>query len=135
MADIEVAGLVTKLSIDDSDVGKTMAGLNREMNLTKSQFAAASAGLNDFGRGTEGLRLKSDSLTKQLSIQGTRVAKLQQEHAKAVEEKGKDAVETQKLEMRLNKAVAEYNKLDGQLKATTENWPSRHPTGLRWGTP
>ena len=118
MSDIEVAGLVTKLSIDDSDVGKTMAGLNREMNLTKSQFAAASAGLNDFGRGTEGLRLKSDSLTKQLGIQGTRVAKLQQEHAKAVQEKGKDAVETQKLEMRLNKAVTEYNKLEAELRKT-----------------
>ncbi|UNC91700.1 phage tail tape measure protein [Candidatus Contubernalis alkaliaceticus] len=116
--DIEVAGLVTKLAIDDSDLEKSMAGLSREMNLTKTQFAAASSGLNDFGKGTEGLKLKSDALSKQMQIQGTRVAKLQQEHARAVQEKGRDAVETQKLEVRLNRAVAEYNKLDAQLRAT-----------------
>ena len=118
MADIEVAGLVTKLSIDDSELEKSMAGLHREMRVAKSEFAAASTGLDKYGKGTEGLRLKSDSLSKQLGIQGTQVAKLQQEHAKAVKEFGANSREAQNLEVRLNKAVAEYNKLDGQLKAT-----------------
>jgi TP901 family phage tail tape measure protein len=116
MADIEVAGLVAKLSIDDSDLEQSMASLNRQMRIAKSEFQAAGAGLDGFGKGTDGLKNKSQGLTKQLDIQAKRVAKLQEEHAKSVEEKGKDAVATQKLETQLNKSVAEYNKLHGELQ-------------------
>ena len=118
MSDIEVAGLVTKLSIDDNQLNQSMASLNRQMQIAKSQAQVASSGMNAFGDSTRALKGHSDALSKQLEIQGARVAKLQQEHAKAVTEKGKDAKETQKLEVQLNKAVAQYNNLHGQLQAT-----------------
>lgn len=116
MADIEVAGLVAKISIDDSDLEQSMASLNRQMRVAKSEFAVASSGIKDFGNSVAGLGAQSEGLSKQLQIQGQRVAKLQQEHAKSVREKGADAVATEKLEVKLNKAVAEYNRLHGQLE-------------------
>ena len=120
MSDIEVAGLVTKISVDDAQVEQSMASLSRQMQIAKSQAQVASSGMNALGNSTQAMRMRSEALSKQMQIQGARVAKLQQEHAKAATEKGKDAKETQKLEVQLNKAVAEYNRLDGQLKSTNK---------------
>lgn len=116
--EIEVAGLVTKLSIDDTDLEKSMAELNRTMKLTQSEFKKASSGLTDFGKGSEGLKLKSDSLSKQLQTQGVIVAKLKQDYDKAVESGSKNADQLAKMETRLNKASTEYNNLDAELKKT-----------------
>ncbi|OJF17970.1 MAG: phage tail tape measure protein, partial [Bacillaceae bacterium G1] len=117
MADnIEVGNLNVKISLDDSGINKSMAELNRTMRVLQSEFQAASAKLGDAGKNIEGLRLRSDSLTKQIEIQRQRVAKLTEEHAKAAEEKGKDARETQNLEVRLNRAQAQLAQLETELK-------------------
>jgi TP901 family phage tail tape measure protein len=133
-SEIEVAGLVTKLSVDDAQLEQDMASLTRQMNVVKSEFQKSSAGLDQFGKGTEGLKNKSNALTKQLELQGVRVAKLQQEHAKAVKEKGADAKETQNLEIRLNKAAAEYNKIHGELQRTNIELAKQSSTLHQVGT-
>lgn len=117
--EIEVAGLVTRIAIDDTDLEKSMAELNRTMKLTQSEFKKASSGLTDFGKGSDGLKLKSDSLSKQLQTQGIIVAKLKQDYDKAVESGSKNADQLNKMEIRLNKAATEYNNLDAELKKTT----------------
>ncbi len=117
---IEVAGLVTKIAVDDTMFEKSMAELQRQMKLVESEFKKASSGLDQFGQGTEGLKLKADSLSKQLELQGAVVAKLNEQYQKSAEEKGKDAIETQKLETRLNNAVAKYNQLESQLRQTNQ---------------
>lgn len=118
--EIEVAGLVTKIAIDDTGLSKSMAEIERQMKLVKSEFDKASAGVKDFGKGSEDLKVKADTLSKQLDLQATRVAKLAEEHRKSVEEKGADAVATQNLEVKLNKAAAEYNRLHGELTNTND---------------
>ncbi|MGW8823363.1 phage tail tape measure protein [Paenibacillus lautus] len=120
MADnMEVANLVTKISIEDSGVEKSMAQLARQMKVVESEFKAASARLGEHANSQEALRVKADALNKQMEIQGQRIAKLKQQHEEAANSKGKDAKETQNLETRLNKAVAQYNKLHGELQKTT----------------
>ena len=118
MSDIEVAGLVTKISVDDNELNQSMASLNRQMQIVKSQAAVASAGLNQFGNSTGGLRVKSEALSKQLQIQGVRVAQLQKEFDDEEKAKKRNTEQTHRLQMSLNSAIAEYNKLDGQLKKT-----------------
>ncbi|WP_339193079.1 phage tail tape measure protein [Paenibacillus sp. FSL W8-1287] len=120
MADnMEVANLVTKISIEDSGVEKSMAQLARQMKVVESEFKAASARLGEHANSQEALRIKADALNKQMEIQGQRIVKLKQQHEEAANSKGKDAKETQNLETRLNKAVAQYNKLHGELQKTT----------------
>ena len=118
MSDIEVAGLVTKLSIDDNQLNQSMASLNRQMQIVKSQAAVASSGLNSYGNSTNSLKGKSDALTKQLKIQGERVAILQKEFNDEEKAKKRNTKQTHDLQIALNKAITEYNKLDGKLKAT-----------------
>lgn len=116
---IEVTNLVTKLSIDDSGVEKSMAELGRQMRVVQSEFQAASSKLGEYSNSQDALKTKADALNKQMEIQGQRIAKLKQQHEEAANSKGKDAKETQNLETRLNKAVAQYNKLHGELQKTT----------------
>lgn len=120
MENIETSNLVTKISIDDSGVEKSMAELTRQMKLVQSEFQAASSRLGEHANSQDELKLKAETLSKQLEIQGQRVAKLKKQHEEAVAAKGKDAKETQNLEVKLNRAAAQYNKLDGELKTTTD---------------
>lgn len=117
--EMEVTNLVTKLSIDDTGVERSMAELTRQMKVVQSEFQAASSRLGEHANSQDALKTKVDSLNKQMEIQGQRVAKLKQQHQEAVTAKGADARETQNLETKLNKAVAQYNKLDTELKTTT----------------
>lgn len=118
--DIEVSNLVTKITLDDTGIEQSMAALGRQMKVVQSEFAAASSKLGEYAKSQEGLKTKADSLSKQLEIQGQRVAKLKQQHEAVATAKGTDARETQNLEIKLNKAVAQYNKLDSELKSTTD---------------
>ncbi|WP_433943461.1 phage tail tape measure protein [Paenibacillus sp. SN-8-1] len=117
--DIEVSNLVTKISIDDTGVERSMAELGRQMKLVQTEFQAASSKLGEHANSQEGLKVKADALNKQMEIQAQRIAKLKQQHQEAVAAKGADARETQNLEAKLNKAVTQYNKLDSELKSTT----------------
>ncbi|MFW5438741.1 phage tail tape measure protein [Paenibacillus apiarius] len=119
MAEIEVGNLVAKISIDDSGLQKSTAEINRQMKLVQSEFQRASAGVKNFGSTEEELRTKTDLLTKQLGLQQQQVNKINAEFQKSAQEKGEDAVATQKLATQLNKAQAEYNRLDSELKQTT----------------
>lgn len=118
MAEIEVGNLVAKVSLDDTGITKSMAELNRQMKVVQSEFQAAGAKIGDFANSTEGLKVKAESLTKQIGVQQQVVAKLRAEHAKAAADKGEDAKQTQNLEIRLNKAQAELLKMQSQLKET-----------------
>ncbi|WP_339273614.1 phage tail tape measure protein [Paenibacillus sp. FSL W8-0426] len=116
--EIEVANLVTKLTLSDSGVSQSMAQLSRQMRVVQSEFQAASSKAQALGNAEEQLRAKSASLNQQMEIQAQRIIKLKQQHEAAVAAKGRDAKETQNLETRLNRAVAEYNRMDAALRST-----------------
>lgn len=117
--DMEVANLVTKISIDDTGVERSMAELARQMKLVQSEFQAATSKLGEHANSQDALKTKVNALNKQMEIQAQRIAKLKQQHEQAVASKGKDAKETQNLETKLNKAVTQYNKMHSELQKTT----------------
>lgn len=116
--EVEVANLVTKLTLSDSGVEQSMAQLGRQMRVVQSEFEASSAKLKTFGSAEEQLRNKSESLNRQMEIQGQRIIQLKQRFDESAAAKGKDAKETQNIENQLNRAVAQYNKMDAALKNT-----------------
>lgn len=116
--EMEVANLVTKLSVDDTGVETSMAALTRQMKSVQSEFQAASSKLARHADSQEELKLKADSLTKQLDIQGQRIVQLKRKHDELIATKGRDARETQNLETKLNKAVSQYNKMHSELQST-----------------
>lgn len=112
----EIGSLNVKIGLDSSGFQNGIASLNREMRVLDSQFKASTAALGEHGKGLEGLKLKSDSLTKQTDIQKQKVEALDAAHKKSVETKGQDAKATQDLEIKLNNAKAKLSSMEQDLK-------------------
>jgi TP901 family phage tail tape measure protein len=107
--------VVAKIGLDDKGFQEGVAKLQRSLKVVKSEFAAASSKLSDFGKSTEGLKLKADSLNKQMEIQKAKVEALSKSYQESVEKKGEDAKATENLKIRLNYAIAEMNNMEGTL--------------------
>jgi TP901 family phage tail tape measure protein len=118
MDDIEVAGVVAKISLDDTGIPKSMAELTRQMKLVESQFKTASAQLSNFGDKEGMLRSASDSLTKQIGLQEQKVSRLREAYQKSAADKGEDARQTQRLAIDLNRATAELAGMESRLRDT-----------------
>ncbi|MBD7967769.1 phage tail tape measure protein [Paenibacillus gallinarum] len=114
---MEVANLVTRLSLEDSGVNKSIAALDRQMKLVQTTFEAASTKLEGFGDAEGQLKVKTDALNAQMKIQQQRIDQLKQKHEELAKAKGLDARETQNLEVKLNKAITAYNKMGNELSS------------------
>ncbi|TRY27438.1 phage tail tape measure protein [Brevibacillus sp. LEMMJ03] len=134
MADIEVGDLVARITLDDTGIDKSLAQIQREMKLVASEFEKASASLEAFGSEEDKLRAKSDQLTKQIALQGQRVELLRQEFKKAAQEKGEDAVATQKLATQLNKAEAALAKMQAELKQVNKELADQPSRMAKWSS-
>ncbi|AGN70604.1 phage tail tape measure protein [Paenibacillus caseinilyticus] len=120
MAEEEAGSVVVKVGMDGTGFQNGISNINRQLRLIQSEFAAASAKLGDFGNSAEGLKLQSDALSKQMSLQQQKVDALQKAYEKAAESKGKDAKATQELEIKLNKAKEELTKTEKKLESVNE---------------
>jgi TP901 family phage tail tape measure protein len=134
MADIEVGDLVARITLDDTGIDKSLAQIQREMKLVASEFEKASASLEVFGSEEDKLRAKSDQLTKQIALQGQRVELLRQEFKKAAQEKGEDAVATQKLAIQLSKAEAALAKMQVELQKTNKELADQPSQMAKWSS-
>jgi len=112
--------VVAKVGLDDRGFQDGIARMQRSLKVTQSEFAAASSKLGDFGKSTEGLKLKADSLNKQIEIQKEKIAALTKSYEESVEKKGADAKATENLRIKLNYAIAELNTMQRELKETTQ---------------
>lgn len=113
---MEVANLVTRLSLEDSGVNSSMAALGRQMKLVQSTFEAASSKLEGFGDKEGQLKVRTDALNAQMKIQEKQVDALRKKHEELSKAKGADSRETQNAEVKLNKAIATYNKMGNELQ-------------------
>ena len=112
--------VVARIGLDDSGFQEGVSKIQRSLKVVQSEFAAASSKLGDFGKSTEGLKLKADSLSRQMELQKDKVAALTKSYQESVEKKGADAKATENLKIKLNYANAELGKMQQELKATTE---------------
>ncbi|MBN6186401.1 phage tail tape measure protein [Aneurinibacillus sp. BA2021] len=125
----EVGNIVVKVDLDGTGFQNGVSALNRQMKVVQSEFQAASADLKGFGSATDQLKLRADSLTRQMDIQRQKIDALQRAHAQSAEAKGRDAKATQELEVKLNKAKAqlsqmgnELNKVNDQIQKQSSVW-------------
>ncbi len=107
--------VVARVGLDDRGFQEGVAKIQRGLKLVQSEFAAASSKLGDYGKSTEGLRLKSDSLNKQMELQKAKVAALTRSYEQSAATKGEDAKATENLKIKLNYAISEMNKMESEL--------------------
>ena len=112
--------VVARVGLDDSGFQEGVSKIQRSLKVIQSEFAAASSKLGDFGKSSDGLKLKADSLSRQMELQKDKVAALTKSYQESVEKKGADAKATENLKIKLNYANAELGKMQQELKVTTE---------------
>ncbi|WP_346920798.1 phage tail tape measure protein [Clostridium sp. UBA7339] len=117
--------VIARIGLDDRGFQDGVAKIQRGLKLVQSEFAVASSKLGDFGKSTEGLKLKSDTLNKQIEIQKDKVSALNKSYQESVEKKGADAKATENLKIKLNYAIAELNKMENELKSTTKEFKEK----------
>ena len=112
----EIGKLNVKIGLDSTGFQNGISSLNREMRKVQSEFRLASSEMGKHGKELDGLKLRSDSLTKQTELQRQKVEALKAAHQKSVETKGADAKATQDLEIKLNRAKTQLNYMEQDLK-------------------
>lgn len=115
----DASTVVARVGLDDRGFQEGISKLQRSLKVVQSEFAAASSKLGDFGKSTEGLRLKADTLNKQIDLQRQKVEALNKGFQDSVAKKGEDAKATENLKIKLNYAIAELNKMESELRNTT----------------
>jgi len=111
--------VIARIGLDDRGFQEGVSKIQRSLKVVQSEFAAASAGLGDFGKSTEGLKLKANSLNRQVDIQAQKVRELEHAYQASVRAKGEDAKATENLKIKVNYATAELNKMQQELQETT----------------
>lgn len=112
--------VVARVGLDDRGFQEGVTKIQRSLKVVQSEFSATSSKLGDFGKSTDGLKLKSETLNKQVELQKEKVAALNKVLQESVEKKGEDAKSTENLKIKLNYATAELNNMQRELKETTK---------------
>ena len=110
----EVFGAKFEIDVTNLKAGITEA--NRYVRLAESEFKAASAGMDDWRKSEEGLLAKQSQLTTTLQAQRAKVDALQQAYNETADSMGENSAEAVNLKIRLNKAQAEYNKSEKEMR-------------------
>ncbi|SFT04065.1 phage tail tape measure protein [Marininema halotolerans] len=92
--------------MDFGQLNNSMGQLDREMRLIEARFKLAGAGVKGFEQSTEGMRVKASSLTDQIRVQERRVQELTAAYNRSATAIGREARETQELQIRMNQAQA-----------------------------
>ncbi|MBV4424286.1 phage tail tape measure protein [Clostridium tyrobutyricum] len=116
----ELGSLAVKIGLDSSGFQNGISSINRNLRVLDSEFKANTAALGENAKGLEGLKLKSESLSKQLELQKQKVSTLEQAYNKSAETKGKDSEATQALEIKLNNAKQALSQMENNLSKTNK---------------
>ncbi|MDR5586038.1 phage tail tape measure protein [Clostridium aquiflavi] len=116
----ELGSLAVKIGLDSSGFQNGISSINRNLRVLDSEFKANTAALGENGKGLEGLKLKSENLSKQLELQKQKVSTLENVYTKSAETKGKDSKATQDLEIKLNKARQTLSQMENELSKTNK---------------
>lgn len=127
----EIGSLAVKIGLDSSGFQNGISSINRNLRVLDSEFKANTAALGENAKGLEGLKLKSENLSKQLELQKQKVSVLQEAYTKSAQTKGKDSEATQALEIKLNKAKqalsqmeTELSKANKEIETQSSKWTS-----------
>ncbi|WP_052659580.1 phage tail tape measure protein [Bacillus alveayuensis] len=112
----EVGSLRVSLGLDSAEFKRSIQDVNRRLKLVQSEFQAAGGSVKGFEGSIEGLRAKSDYLTKAFDLQQQKVETLRRQYEAVKQAKGEASKEAENLAIRLNQAIAAMKKTESQLE-------------------
>lgn len=108
--------LKVNLIFDTTKFEQGIKNVNNNLKRIDSSLNLSNANFNRFGRTTDSLKAKADALSQKINLQKEKVGMLNKAYQQSVEEKGKDATATVKLEKRLTQSINELTRMENSLK-------------------
>jgi phage-related protein len=123
--------VIIRFGLDDRVFQSAISRIDRGLRLVQSEFSSASSSLSNFGNSTERLRLRADSLNRQIRLQNERVETLTRRYRESRRATGEESESTEELRISLNNATSELNNMQRELRETTRDL---NTTSSRWNT-
>lgn len=98
------------MGLDVTDLKAGLSEANKQIQLANSQFKAASSGMEDWRKSTEGLSAKVKQLDTVLGAQKAKLSGLQAEYEKVAKEQGEGSEAARRLKVQINNQQAVVNK-------------------------
>lgn len=113
--------LGASFSIDVTDLKTGLAQANKLIRESESEFKAAAAGMDDWGKSQEGLESRLKHLNTAADLQRQKVEALQNEYDRLIDE-GLDPTSAQAVELRtkINKETETLNKNETEIRKQTK---------------
>jgi phage-related protein len=108
------------MGLDVSDLKAGLSEANRQIQLANSEFKAASSGMDDWTKSTEGLSAKVKQLDTVLNMQKAKLAGLKAEYEKVAAEQGENSEAARKLKVQINNQQAVVNKTQKEFDNYSE---------------
>ena len=107
MAENSYIGVAMGLDVSDLKAGLSEA--NKQIQLANSEFKAASSGMDDWSKSTEGITAKVKQLDTVLQLQKKKLAGLNAEYDKVVKSQGENSEAARKLKVQINNQQSVVN--------------------------
>lgn len=120
MTESNLGSLRVSLGLDTAQFTQSMGDINRQMKVARSAFEAASDGTKDYAKSLEGLRAKSELLTRQTELQRAKVEDLRRRYEESKRTVGENAAATDNLLIAYNRARGGLNRFESQLREVND---------------
>ncbi len=110
----------TKFKIDLSEFKRNIADANRQIRLVNSEFKKSTAGLDDWGKSTDGVSEKLKALNKVTELEKTKLTNLEKQYELVAKEQGENSKSAQDLQIKINNQSATIAQAENQIKKYSE---------------
>lgn len=104
------------MGMDVSDLKAGISEANKQIQLANSKFKAATAGMDDWTKSTDGLNAKIEQLGSVLDMQKRKLSGLEAEYKKVAAEQGENSEAARKLQVQINNQTAVVKKTEREYK-------------------
>lgn len=108
--------VTTKFKVDISELKSGITEANRQIRLANSEFKAATAGMDDWGKSADGVSAKLKQLESVLGSEEQKLANLKEQYRLTADFMGENSKAAQELQIKINNQQAAVNKTNAELE-------------------
>ncbi|PER40346.1 phage tail tape measure protein [Bacillus thuringiensis] len=112
----EMNNLVVRLSLDNVNFRQGIANSGRAVRTLQNELKSISTGMGGFANASDQTRAKTDALNRLIEAQKEKVKALRQAYDQNKAKLGENDAATQRYASQVNKAVADLNRFENELK-------------------
>lgn len=114
----------TKFKVDISELKAGIQEANRQIRLANSEFKAASAGMENWGKSADGVSAKLKQLQTVLTAETTKLNNLKKQYQLVAAEQGENSKAAQELMIKINNQQAAVNRVTSDIGKYTKELDS-----------